>query len=487
MLKSFFKDTIIYGVAAVLPRVINLALVAIFTYVLGKADFSDQTQWYVYAAFINVILTMGTETSFFRYYTKESDKNKVLASAAILLIISSGIFLLIGFILANQLSDFLGFSDKKLLYILILTTVVDTICVIPFAYIRVTGRPLVYTAIKLTNVIVLFVFTVIFLMIIPKLSIPDHSFFQALGFEQPYKPGVLQIIMANLIASIFTLLLLVPYMKKFQWKPDKSMMIKLLNYGWPIMVGGIAYTVNENMDKLLIEDLISKEANGVYAACYKLGVFMTLYIMAFRLGAEPFFFRVAGSENAKSNYSTIMTWFVILGCIFMVVITGYLDLLAGIIIKNNIYLEGLYIVPILLLANLFSGIYNNLSIWYKLTDKTRYGMYISIIGAIIAITTLLIFVPALGILGGAVSTLITYILMALISWYFGHKYYPVAYDVGKISVYILVAAMISVMSFWAFRDSLVIRTGLTLPFIFLVYFLEKGNLQNVLSKTKDVV
>ncbi|MBK8516531.1 MAG: polysaccharide biosynthesis C-terminal domain-containing protein [Saprospiraceae bacterium] len=215
------------------------------------------------------------------------------------------------------------------------------------------------------------------------------------------------------------------------------MIVKLLQYGWPIMIGGIAYTINENMDKLLIENLIGKEENGVYAACYKLSVFMTLYIMAFRLGAEPFFFRHAGNANAKNNYSTIMTWFVIFGCIFSVIITGYLDLFAGIIIKNKMYLEGLFIVPVLLIANLFSGIYNNLSIWYKLTDMTRYGMFISIVGAITTIITLFIFVPVFGIMGGAISTLITYVLMALVSWYLGHKYYPVSYDITKIAVYIL--------------------------------------------------
>ena len=484
MLKSFFKDTIIYGVAAVLPRVINLALIAIFTFVLGKADFSDQTQWYVYAAFINVILTMGTETSFFRYYTQEPDKNKVLASAATILLITSGIFLLLGLILIQQFAGFLGFSDQKLVYILILTTVVDTICVIPFAYLRVTGRPLVYTGIKLTNVIVLFLFTVIFLIIIPKMVISENSFLQFFGFTNSYKPGVIHIITANLIASVFTLLLLSPYLIKIKWQPDKSMIVKLLQYGWPIMVGGIAYTINENMDKLLIENLIGKEENGVYAACYKLSVFMTLYIMAFRLGAEPFFFRHAGNANAKNNYSTIMTWFVIFGCIFSVIITGYLDLFAGIIIKNKMYLEGLFIVPVLLIANLFSGIYNNLSIWYKLTDMTRYGMLISIVGAIITTITLFIFVPVFGIMGGAISTLITYVLMALVSWYLGHKYYPVSYDITKIAVYILFASAISALSFLVFRGDLLVNTAMIIGFVALVYYLERKELHAVLLNLK---
>lgn len=213
---------------------------------------------------------------------------------------------------------------------------------------------------------------------------------------------------------------------------------------------------------------------------------MTLYIMAFRLGAEPFFFRHAGNANAKNNYSTIMTWFVIFGCIFSVIITGYLDLFAGIIIKNKMYLEGLFIVPVLLIANLFSGIYNNLSIWYKLTDMTRYGMLISIVGAVITIITLFIFVPLFGIMGGAVSTLITYVLMALVSWYLGHKYYPVSYDITKIAVYILSASAVNSLSFLVFRGDLLINTAMILTFMVLVYYMERKALHSVLLNKKNV-
>ena len=175
-----------------------------------------------------------------------------------------------------------------------------------------------------------------------------------------------------------------------------------------------------------------------------------------------------------------MTWFVIFGCIFSVIITGYLDLFAGIIIKDKMYLEGLFIVPVLLIANLFSGIYNNLSIWYKLTDMTRYGMFISIVGAITTIITLFIFVPVFGIMGGAISTLITYVLMALVSWYLGHKYYPVSYDITKIAVYILFAAL----SFLVFRGDLMVNTAMILAFIALVYYLERKEFRVVLLSKK---
>lgn len=482
MLKSFFKDTFIYGIAAVLPRVINLAMVAIFTMVLGKADFSDQTTWYVYAAFINVVLTMGIETSFFRFYTSESDKEKVLTTSSFILMMTSLIFLFFGLLVSGKATSFLGFNDQRFIQILIIITVLDTLAVIPFAYLRVTGRPIKYLLIKLSNVLVLFFITAFLLLILPAIDNQNLSFVRVFGIGDDFKPGVIHIIIANLFASLFTIIVLAPELIRIRWKVDKILLLKLLRYGWPIMVGGIAFTINENMDKLLIQKLIDKESNGVYAACYKLGVFMTLYITAFRLGAEPFFFKHAGAENAKQNYSNIMTWFVVLGSIFMVFVTCFLDILAGIIIKNVVYLEGLYIVPIILLANLFSGIYNNLSIWYKLTDQTRFGMYISILGAALTIISLLTFVPTLGIIGGAVATLFTYAVMAFLSWYLGQKYYPISYHIGKIIVFIISASSFCCVSFLVFRGNVLINVGLFLLYIFIVLIIERKDLKIILTK-----
>ncbi len=482
MLKSFFKDTAIYGIAAILPRVINLAMVAIFTMVLGKAEFSDQTTWYVYAAFINIVLTMGIETSFFRFYTSESDKEKVITTASFILLVSSGLFLILGMFLSEYATSFLGFNDHRFVQILILITVLDTLVVIPFALLRVTGRPIRYMMVKLSNVLVLFVITAFLLLVAPQLKDADYSFLKIIGIGKTFNPGVIHIIIANLFASLFTIFILAPEVLKIKWKVDKILLKKLLNYGWPIMVGGIAFTINENMDKLLIQTLIDKESNGVYAACYKLGVFMTLYITAFRLGAEPFFFKNANGENAKNNYSLIMTWFVIFGCIFMVFVTGFLDILAGIIIKNDIYLEGLYIVPVILLANLFSGIYNNLSIWYKLTDRTRFGMYISIFGAVITIVSLLTFVPALGIMGGAVATLFTYALMALLSWSIGQKYYPVSYDLNKITFHIISATALCALSFLVFRGNIGVNATIFSSYLLIIYISERKNLNKILTK-----
>jgi O-antigen/teichoic acid export membrane protein len=486
VLKSFFKDTIIYGVAAVLPRIINLALIPIITSVLGTVDFSDMTTWYVYAAFINVVLTMGIETSFFRFYTTETERDKVLSTSSMILLGTSALFLVLGTLVASYAAPSLGFNDPIFIQLLVIITVLDTIAVMPFALLRISGRPLRYMYIKMFNILVLFVLTTILLLILPKYSTSNNSFLNFFGIQNNFKPGVIHIIIPNLAASMATILLLAPELWKIKWTIDKVMIKKLLKYGWPIMIGGIAYSINENMDKLLIQRLIDKDANGVYAACYKLGVFMTLYITAFRLGAEPFFFKNANAIDAKQKYSNIMTWFVIFGSIFMLFVVGFIDILASIIIRDKVYLSGLYIVPVILLANLFSGIYNNLSIWYKLTDRTRFGMYISIAGAFITVVNLLIFVPFMGIMGGAIATLFTYVTMATISYFLGHRYYPMPYQLNKIFVYISIATVTAALSFLVFRGNIIINIFICCSYLIFIFLMEREQLKSLLMRSSPV-
>lgn len=301
----------------------------------------------------------------------------------------------------------------------------------------------------------------------------------SIGIEPTFRPGVFHIILSNLIASIMTFLMLLPEVTKIGWSPDRAIIRKLIHYGWPIMVGGIAYAINENADKLIIQKLMDKESNGVYAACYKMGVFMSLYITAFRLGAEPFFFKHAESADAKQKYSTILTWFVIFGSIFMLFVTGFVDVLASIIIRNKIYTTGLYIVPVLLLANLFSGIYNNLSIWYKLTDNTRAGMYISLFGGLLTILSLYIFVPVYGLMGGAVATLVTYVSMTVISYFLGRKFYPVPYEEWRILAIISLSASLSGLSFLWFRGNYLMSTFFLIVLLGVIVTLERKRIQTV--------
>ena len=482
-LKKFFKDTIIYGIAAILPRAINIGLVKLHTSVFGAERYAINTDYYVYAAYLNALLTYGLETAFFRFFSKEQEKGKVISTAFISLLITTTLFLIVALLNAQNITDLFGFESILHVKILIWTVFLDTIVVIPFAYLRVTNRPIKFTAIKVLNILVFAILNVLFLWIIPKGYMSDSILPESFSFYDNGIPQVIYIFLANVIASFATLILLLPIILNIKWSINKGVLKRLLTYGLPIMVGSLAYVTNENIDKLFLGDLIGNKEMGIYAACYKLGVFMTLYIMAFRLGAEPFFFNHAKEKNAKNNYATILKWFTVLGTIFMLVVVCYIDLFANLLLGKDEYFEALSIVPIILLANLCLGIYNNLSIWYKLTDRTIYGMYISIFGAIITIVFNIIMIPLIGFMASAWATLAAYGSMMIISYFIGKKYYKVPYNVKSVLLYLLLASVLSFISFIdPFRGNYYISTCLVLVFLGIIYFSERKEIEQLLKR-----
>lgn len=481
-LKRFFKDTIIYGIAAVLPRAINIILVKLHTNSLTSDKYAENTIYFVYAAYFNAILTYGMETAFFRFFTKEKEKGKVVSTSFISLLITTLLFLSVMLIYSNNIAIYFGFANPIYFQILILVTTFDTLVVIPYAYLRVTNKPIKFAFYKILNILIYAFFNLYFLLYIPY-AIKNGAYapkFITVNFEQ--NPLVLYIFIANLIASLITFLFLSPLIFKFKFKFDKKLLYKMLTYGLPIMIGSLAFVTNENLDKLLISKYLGKDQMGIYAACYKLGVFMTLYIMAFRLGAEPFFFNHAKEKNAKETYAKILTWFTIIGAIFMLVIVTFIDNFANILLGKEEYFEALAIVPIILLANLFLGIYNNLSIWYKLTDKTKYGMYFSIIGAIITIVFNIVFIPKIGFMASAWATLLAYSLMTIISYFYGKKYYTVPYNIKNIFLYLSISIGFSYLSFILFRGNLFMSILLVFVFVSFTLWNEKNEIKQILKK-----
>lgn len=481
-LSTFFKDTFFYGLASIFPRLINFALVPIYTQVFNTVEFSAQTKWYIYAAFINIVLTFGMETAFFKFYTSEKQAEKVVSTSMFLLLVTSSIFLLIGFIFSTPLTHFFDFPKPIFLQLLIWTTVFDTLAVIPLANLRVLGKSKEYFIIRLVNVFILVAVTVILLLVVPYFLKSNGSMFGFLGIEKDYKAEVVHIFVANVVASFMVLVFLIPSLFKTKFVIDLVLLKKMYRYAWPIMVGGLAFIINENLDKLLMATFLGDHINGVYAACYKLGVFMTLFVTAFRLGAEPFFFKVAHTDDAKNKYSLIMTWFVILGCLFTLIIVAFIDFIAGIFLRQASYHQGLMIVPVILMANLFSGMYNNLSIWYKLNNMTRFGMLISIIGAILTVINLCVFIPTFKIMGGALATFLTYFIMTTISWYLGQKYYPIAYELKKILVVIGVTCGLCALSFLVLRGQLFYNMLLVSIFLLWILYIGKDVVSKILSK-----
>ena len=439
---------------------------------LPNESFSTNTVFYVYAAFFNVVFTYGMETAFFRFFSKYEHKNKVLSTSLITVTISTLFVGVILFLLDNHLANFMNI-DLLSYRILISITLLETLIVIPFAYLRVTGRPTRFAIIKLINVFIIVALNILFL------SKNYQSDFLRSLFQ--VNNEVIYIFIANLIASTSILILMLPYFFKTKLDFDITILKELLSYSWPIMIAGIAFVINENFDKWFLDGQ-DKFINGAYSACYKIAVFMTLFVTAFKMGAEPFFFNHAKSENAKENYATILKYFTIVGTMGLLIITVYIDLIKELIIKNDSYLKALEIVPIILLANLCLGIYHNLSIWYKLTDKTKYGMYISIFGAIITISIILIFSPTYGFMACAYATLCAYGSMMLISYYLGRKHYPVPYQVKRIAFYLGTSSLLSFLAFYQFERNVYIGSLFLIVFLSLILFLEKKEIKQLLKQ-----
>ena len=481
-LKSFFKDTIIYGIAAVLPRAINVFLVKLHTSTLNASTYAVNTDYYVYAAYFNALLTYGMETAFFRFFSKEKEKGKIISTAFISLLFTTLLFL--GFMLFfhKEISLFFNFKNPLFFKVLVWTITLDTLVVIPFAYLRVTNKSLKFTAIKIINISIFAMLNVFFLWFVPyaitnAISLPEFI----VSYYNSY-PKVMHIFVAGAVASLATFLLLFPAVFKYKFHFDVLLLKKMLKYSLPIMVGSLAFVTNENLDKLLLGNMLGEKQMGIYAACYKLGVFMALYIMAFRLGAEPFFFNNADKKNAKETYAKILTWFTIFGAVFMLIVVGFIDDFAKILLGKPEYFEALSIVPIILLANLFLGIYNNLSIWYKLTDKTKYGMYFSIIGALITIVLNVVLIPIFGFIASAWATLFAFGTMMLISYFVGRKHYYINYNLKKLSCYLISSVLFCGVSFRLFRGEYWFSILTIFLFFGLIYFNEKKEIKQLLKR-----
>ena len=481
-LKRFLKDTIIYGIAAVLPRVINFLLVRVHTDALPTNNYAENTNFYIWAALFSVLLTFGIETAFFRFYKFEKQKDSLISTAFISVFITATIFVIVASVFSDFFIQLFDFGGNPLqLKLLIGILAIDTLAVIPFAYLRASNRPIKYTTIKLINVAIIVSINLLFLKYIPQFlaSGKDVPIFLDTLFSSTAIVNF--IFIANIVGSAISLLLLVPYLLNFKWSFNTVLFKKMLSYSWPIAIAGIAYVINENLDKILIGKLIGKEAMGIYAACYKLAIFMNLYIMAFRLGAEPFFFNHADKKNAKETYAKILNYFIIIGSLVFVGIVVFIDILKQLFI-NEAYWEAIIIVPIVLLANLFIGIYHNLAIWYKLTDKTRFAMLFSIIGAIITIVINVTLIPSIGFIASAWATLLAYGSMMVLSYFIGKKHYPVPYNLKKSGSYLIASILISFVSFQYFRENYLISIGLVLTFGILIFWNEKRELLAILKR-----
>ena len=450
---------------------------------LVKADYGETTILLAYMVFFNVILSYGMETAFFRFYNSEDNKKNVVETSTISIFWTSIGFLFLSLFFRNTLSSWINVEVEFVTYA-IWILVLDALVIIPFSKLRAEQRPIVYAVIKIGNVVVNMALNLFFLLYLPEIAQNNPDTFLATIYFEEFQVGY--IFMANLIASFATFLVLSPNYLHVKWHFDFKLWKKMMQYGFPILIAGIAFAVNEHLDKIILEHLLPKDIGkaevGAYAACYKLGLFMVLFATAFRLGIEPFFFSHAKNENAKQTYAVITKFFVIFGSLILLTVIVFADLLKMIMIKDESYWEAMKVVPLIILANFFLGIYNNLSVWYKLTDKTKIGAYISIIGALLTLALNYLLIPKYSYMGSAIGTIIAYGSMMVISYILGNKYYPVPYDMKKIGGYLGVSILFSILSFYFFRENYFIGIPLILVFTYFIYYNEKETLNKIIKR-----
>ncbi|MCQ0112380.1 Membrane protein involved in the export of O-antigen and teichoic acid [Zhouia amylolytica] len=479
-LKKLFKHTFIYGIATVLPRILGLILTPLYISFLPKADYGIYVSLMVYLILGNVLLSYGMETAFFRFINKEKKPEEVQSTALISILISTILVLAVSLLLRNQIADWLEYKIEFIVYAIFILCL-DALVVIPFAWYRNMQMPKKYSAIKIFNVIVNLSLNLFFFLILPKIG-KSNELVQALTFDDK----VHYIFISNLIASLITLVIVLPLYIKIGIKFNRSIWMRMIQYGFPVLIAGLAFSINEGFDKLLLRYLLPSNTSdavvGVYGACYKLGVFMTLFVTAFKLGVEPFFFQNASKKDAQRIYASITLYFTIFGAFIFLFVVAYTDVLKYLLIPQSEYWEALWIVPLILLANFCLGIYHNLSVWYKITDRTKYGAYISVAGAVITLGLNFLLIPIISYKGSAIATLAAYGTMMLLSYYYGKKHYPIPYNLKKIGSYLLVSIVLSVLSFYVFDRNLYVGTLFVLLFLLMIFILEKNELKKILKR-----
>lgn len=482
-IKKLAGQTIIYGLSNMLGRFLNYLLVPLHTMVLGKFFYGKLTYIYSSTAILLVLLTYGLETGFFRFASKkDEDYNKVLGTSIYSILFTTSFFIILSIIFKDLWKNYFEVNQYKIVIYFIFIIGFDVLNAIPFAKLRIDERPVKFMFIKLIGIGINIGLNLFYLLICRKLNAAGNTGFLA----SIYKPELVldYVLIANLVSSAFTFIILLPEIIKVKPEFDFGLLKRILNYSFPILLIGLAGQFNDQIDKILIPKLINEpnpmEQLGIYGANFKLSVLMVLFIQMFRYAAEPFFFKNSESKNAKKLYADVMNYFIIFGLIIFLGVIFYIDVLKHFIDKE--FWEGLYVVPILLIAKLIFGILFSLSIWYKVTDKTKYGILIAVIGAFITITMNVILLPKIGYLGSAIASLVSYSVMLIVSYYLSRKHYLIPYNFKKIGFYFILSfALFMVMKLIQIENQIAyytIATVLILGFIFTAYIIEKKHITN---------
>jgi len=498
VIKKFLGDTAIYGFSTIISRLFNFILTPIFTTVFAPSVYGIFTKMYSYVSIVNAVLAFGMETTYFRYLNKHEDrKQEVYNNAFLTILMLASLFLATGLYWAEDIARMMLNADiselkdqTRYVQYFVWLSFFDAIAVIPFSKLRADGRPIKYSIIKFVNIGTFIATNLIFLYLIPGIisnAGPGAEWFQSWYRHQ----WVGYVFIANLVASGAALLLLLPEILQIQFRMNRKMLRNMFSYSWPILVANLSFIVNENLDKIMLghylPESIADRDTGIYGAVAKIAVFLSIFIQAFRLGAEPFFFSHAKQANAKQTYAIILQYFVIALTLIFVALVANIEILKHFIHGKNdeeqlLYWSGLPAVPLLLFGYMCLGIYMNLSIWYRLSDQTRYGLYISAVGAILTIILNIVLIPRFSYMGSAFVSMLAYSVMMVTSYVLGQKHYPIPYKLKRIVAYLLVSCVLVTLSFYVFNRNIYIGNTMLLLFIGGIFYFEKDQLKFILSK-----
>lgn len=444
--------------------------------------YSDYTLIFSWMMFFNVVLSFGMETAFFRFYNKQENKNEVINNTLWFLIAVCVVFLGGIYLFKDVVDAYFGIPPIVVSF-LIWILVLDTLVVIPFAILRAQQRPIKYSVLKILNVAVNAGLSVVLLYLVPTYLIRNPSSELSAYFIPNFEVGYLFI--SNLIASGFVLFLLFNYYRNLKLTFNKILWKEMLTYSFPVMIAGLAFVVNETFDKVFLKELLPDDFRELglasYGAIYKIGVFMVLFRTAYSMGIEPFFFSYAKNDDAPTKYATVTKYFIIFGSFAMLTIVVFADFIKIFYVPKQEYWIAMEIVPYIILANLMLGIYTNLSVWYKIQDKTKIGAYISVFGALITIALNYVLIPKIGLIGSAITTLVAYGVMMMISYALGQKSYPIPYDKKAIALYLGTSIVLVFTYFYNFRENYFVGIAFILIFVALIYYNEKVMIQRIIK------
>ncbi len=433
-------QTVIYGLGTIVPRFLNYGILTFFyTRIFEKAEYGVVTELYAWMVLLLVVLTYGMETGFFRFSQNKEDSDRVYSTALISLFITSALFFILINLFITPVSAVLNYRDNHD-YIRMFAAILalDAFCAIPFARLRKENRPIVFSIIKIMNVILTIGSVLFLLLIAPGIYDKSDGWFRTV-----YNPdfGVGYVFLANLIGSAATLIMLLPFILNSKLVFDRQIWNRMILYSFPLLIAGLSGSINDAIDKVLLRRMIGEENGletvGVYGAGYKLAVLMGLFIQMFRFAVEPFFFERAKQDNAKETYAFIMKYFVIIMLVIYLVINLYLTYIQHIIDVD--FREAIVVVPIVSMAYLLYGVYVNHSIWYKLNDLTRYGIYITFIGAVITVLINVLLIPVYGYMASAWAHIASYGAMIALSFFYAEKHYKVNYNMTNLIPYFVIA------------------------------------------------